>query len=45
MSLCNDLEFSDRQVWAKSALKNQTALEQTDHGQYYLSFHLHLLDL
>ena len=43
----NDPKFSDRQVWANSADRDQTAplgAEQSDPGIHCLLFNLHLLE-
>ena len=41
------LNFSDRQIWAKSADLDQTAprVEQSDQGLHCLPFHLHQLEV
>ena len=46
MRYYNDQTFWDRQALANSADLDQTTLheEQSDQGQHYLPFHLHLLD-
>ena len=40
LNYCNDLKFSDREVWANSADPDQTAPRR---GLHCLQFRLHLL--